>query len=108
MTLIERCSPYVTTGKCVYIFSVPNGHFKVGIARDPEQRRADLQVGCPELITFVGATLIGEYGHDPAAVERRVHELLALYKTSGEWFLVSERTLMDAWALALRRPADLD
>ena len=103
--------PVTTFGQSVYVLSVPSGYFKIGIAKDPEGRRRDLQCGNPEPITLVGASqypwLSDDGGVDPRLMERRLHELLMEYRASGEWFKAPEERLYRAWKLAwmeLRHP----
>ena len=103
--------PVTTFGQNVYVLSVPSGYFKVGIAKDPEARRRDLQCGNPEPIRLEGYTdypwLLGDDGVDPRQMERRVHALLAEYRVSGEWFKAPFERLYWAWKLAwmeLRHP----
>lgn len=55
--------------------------YKIGFtASDPLKRMADLQVGCPFKLELLGA-IEGTW-----AQEQSLHELLANFKTIGEWF----------------------
>ena len=96
-----------TSGGCVYVFSVPSGHHKIGVAHDPERRRRRLQTGNHEPITFVGASV--PFGADDRLqvcayeFERLVHQMLAGFQRRGEWFLVPLDQIIEVWRLAYAR-----
>lgn len=56
--------------------------FKIGIASDPNDRLARMQVGSPLRLDMVRVA----YRSDARDVERRLHEQLDEYRTHGEWF----------------------
>lgn len=56
------------------------GPIKIGVARDPQKRLADLQVGCPYELFLVAA------GDLPDSAEREFHRQLWDYSVRGEWF----------------------
>jgi hypothetical protein len=86
-----------TKGQSVYLLSTPSGFWKVGVARDPEARRRELQCGCPEPIALVGSTGQHEDGADARSFERLVHEALAPWRSRGEWFRAPEAVVYRAW-----------
>lgn len=92
--------PVDTRGRHVYVLTTPSGYVKVGIARDPEARRANLQCGNAEPIMLFGASQVHEDGIDPQIMERRVHELLGAYRAIGEWFKAPMPVIMRAWKQA--------
>lgn len=92
---------YRTCGQCVYLMRVDSGYWKIGIARDPEQRRRELQTGNPEKIAFQGGTLAAPEGIDARALEGRLHAELWPYRVNGEWFKASEAEIMAVWTRVL-------
>jgi hypothetical protein len=99
----------ITRGQAVYVLSTPSGFYKVGIAKNTRQRRAELQCGCPEPIAFELDTCIRDDGVDPRDFERLMHEALAPWRTSGEWFKpphprIIARVMKETW-VRLRCPA---
>ncbi|KKK73124.1 hypothetical protein LCGC14_2896960, partial [marine sediment metagenome] len=92
--------PRYTKDQCVYLFTTPNGYCKVGIAKDPEKRVRELQCGCPETISFHGATLLRADGMDPREMERVVHSVLRPYRSSGEWFKITVADAIRAFGTA--------
>jgi hypothetical protein len=71
-------------GRSLYIMQMGGtGAFKIGRSGDPENRRKQLQTGCPHSIRLL--LVIPDMGHR----EREVHRRMARHKTrsySGEWF----------------------
>lgn len=92
--------PIETREQAVYLLSVPSGHYKIGRAKSPEDRIRLLQCGNPERITLEGSSQISAGGLDAAEMERRVHQLLRDYRTSGEWFKASTDLIYGAWKYA--------
>lgn len=96
-----------TVGQSVYVMTTPSGYTKIGIAKDPADRKSVLQTGCPEPIEIVGATTIADGGVCPRKMERGLHEILKPYHSHGEWFVVPHEKLHSAWKLVwteLKRP----
>ena len=59
---------------------------KIGIARNPESRLGNMQVGCP-----LGMKLIAKYPSPNAKRdERRLHDLLVKFSVRGEWFKIPD------------------
>ena len=107
-------SPYIfgvtnalrmTKGQSVYVMSTTGGHYKVGIAKNPYQRQRELQTGCPLPITIEGVTAISDHGVDAARMEAKMHELLADFRGSGEWFNAPPEVIGRAWKEAWVRLA---
>lgn len=77
------------TGGFVYVLADQSGRHKIGSAIDPISRRATLQTGHPETLSFafIGVAPEGAY----TAIERAAHDLLDARRLSGggsEWFAV--------------------
>jgi hypothetical protein len=87
----------ITRGRSLYFLEVPSGHYKVGVSEDPPARKRQLQCGCPEPITLACWTNIRDDGVDPAAFERLLHDVLAPWHASGEWFKVPTAVLARAY-----------
>ena len=67
----------------LFIYLLKCGKFyKVGIATDPDSRRAACQTGCPHEIRLVASWK----STDAYKEERQIHELLKPYHHRGEWF----------------------
>jgi hypothetical protein len=76
------------TGGFVYVLADQSGRHKIGSAIDPIARRAALQTGHPEVLSFVyiGVAPEGVY----TAIERAAHSLLEGRRITagGSWFSV--------------------
>jgi hypothetical protein len=74
---------------CIYAAFSPisddETYIKIGISTDPLQR------GSPTPIKVVLWAYVGKKTH-VYAIERRVHRLLADYRTRGEWFAMDLRS----------------
>ncbi len=70
----------------------PLGPTKIGITVTDRSRMKSLQTGNPRPLT-PGMILPCKHARN---IERRVHELLAPYRLSGEWFDVSPRRAEEA------------
>lgn len=68
-----------------FIRACRSGLVKIGCASNPVARLKELQTGSPEKLELVG--VIPDAGQ---AGERELHELLAPYRSHGEWFKPSE------------------
>jgi len=62
-----------------------DGAIKIGRARNPAGRRADLQTGTPERLVVLGSFTGGEF------VEAQLHAEFAEDRISGEWFRPTDR-----------------
>ncbi len=75
----------------LFIYLLKCGKFyKVGIATDPDARRAQCQTGNPHEIRLIASWK----SPDAYAEERSIHELLRPYHHRGEWFKLP-RELVD-------------
>ena len=77
------------TGGFVYVLADQSGRHKIGSAIDPMARRATLQTGHPEVLSFayIGVAPEGVY----TAIERAAHSLLEGRRISAggsDWFSV--------------------
>lgn len=69
------------TRRYVYVVRIgTRGHFKFGIANDPQRRLIALQTACPYQLQLAHQEP-GDFG-----LEQRLHTALADYRTHGEWF----------------------
>lgn len=69
----------------IYVMSVPSGHLKIGIAKDPTVRLRSFQTGNPQPIKLEAWF---EYpGIHPFDFEQEMHRQLRLFHAHGEWFL---------------------
>jgi hypothetical protein len=88
----------MTRGQIVYVISAPGGFYKVGITKnDVNTRLQTLQTGSPQRLTPEAITAVSPIGVDAAEMERGMHDLLAAYRTSGEWFQAPPAVIGRAW-----------
>lgn len=74
---------------------------KIGIAKNPWSRVADLQVGCPYALKVVAAIEFARR-REALAIERATHALLSQEQARGEWFGVTPRSAEKAiWHVLL-------
>jgi Meiotically up-regulated gene 113 len=66
-----------------FVQAVEGGPIKIGVARDPLTRLADLQVGSPYKLRLYGLRRGG------VAEERRLHKRFRADRLQGEWFKAS-------------------
>lgn len=87
----------------VYCFQCADiGAVKIGIAADPLTRIAEIQTGCPYLVTvgWVSSPLKRDMAF---AVEQSIHGQLDKKRLMGEWFSATVSTARAAFLLAGRR-----
>ncbi len=73
------------TGSFVYVIEGQAGHHKIGVSRDPIQRKADLQTGSPVPLRFAYIGVTPGTGYN---IEDAAHALLDAHREEGEWFSV--------------------
>ena len=73
------------TGSFVYVIEGHAGHHKIGVSRDPIQRKAELQTGSPFPLRFAYIGVTPGTGYE---IEGHAHQLLDAHRKEGEWFLV--------------------
>lgn len=83
----------------VYVIGPKSGPQKIGIARDTEKRRGDLQIGYPHRLVVAFATP----HEDARAVELFAHSILAERRLNGEWFDVEPEAAIAAIRDAVSR-----
>lgn len=69
----------------IYIMSAGNT-VKIGVSKNVEKRKKQLQTGCPEIITI-------EYQRERAdayKLEKKLHRDLCEYRTQGEWYILPD------------------
>jgi hypothetical protein len=64
-------------------------YFKVGVANDPNKRLINLQCGNPYPISLLASW----YSYTALVDEGRLHDALAMYHKSGEWFKLPEEVV---------------
>jgi len=64
-------------GWTYFIRSGEHGAIKIGKARDPRERLADLQTAHPEELRLLAVTL---------ETEERMHDMFSAWRIRGEWF----------------------
>lgn len=69
---------------CVYLMTTEQW-VKIGVARDPDFRRRQLQSSCPYEIRLVEARAF-RTEDEARTIERAMHRLLADFRGHGEWF----------------------
>ncbi|HXA85758.1 MAG TPA: GIY-YIG nuclease family protein [Candidatus Dormibacteraeota bacterium] len=83
------------SGQRLYVIAAsPEGPCKIGIAKDAEARRRDLQTGHPEALSLHFTAQCPAAAHQ----ERQMHKYLAPKRLNGEWFAVSVTEAADALA----------
>lgn len=94
--------PVETREQHVYIMSVPSGHFKVGIAKNPASRRALLQCGNPEQISIVGSSQVSPSGVCARKFEQIIHDTLRPWRSrnGGEWYETDHIQIYTAYKFA--------
>lgn len=74
----------------VYVVSEgANGPVKVGVAKRPRQRLAELQIGNPRKLKLAGSWL-AETRSRAIGVEFEVHAEMKRYRLRGEWLDIDE------------------
>jgi hypothetical protein len=63
---------------------------KIGKAKDPTERLADMQTGCPYDLVLIGVIKCRSDMH-ARGVEQRFHHLFRFSRVRGEWFRYSHR-----------------
>lgn len=82
----------------VYVMAIGDGPHKIGIARNVEARRRELQTAAPTQIEVVYAQSMDRaQAYD---VEQSAHRMLRDSRMNGEWFDVTARQAVSAVALA--------
>jgi gamma-glutamyl:cysteine ligase YbdK (ATP-grasp superfamily) len=64
----------------VYFIRASSGHIKIGIASNPKERLALLQIANPLPLELMGTVPGG------VKLERELHSEFAAHRVSGEWF----------------------
>lgn len=83
----------------VYVIGAEDGPQKIGVANDPQSRRAMLQTGNPSLLGVAAAVPVAR--RHALAVEKQAHRILKSKRIRGEWFNVSPEEAADAIRLAV-------
>ena len=79
----------------VYAMKSADGPIKIGVSRNPDQRREELQREFAASITVVGSAIV--YNRRLAfRAEKIAHRILAAVRIKGEWFDVTKEEAIDA------------
>ena len=70
--------------------SLDNGYIKIGRASNLFNRVQTLRTGCPFPIKYIGYINVGSLSRG-RAIERTLHRVFSVRRTSGEWFAVDFR-----------------
>lgn len=98
---IEAVSP-LRTAKKGFVYAISSGeHVKIGLAANVKRRILGLQTSCPTALSVINAW---EH-HDAERMERLLHRKYRKFRTSGEWFRLSEELIEGLRAAS--RPEDL-
>ena len=68
----------------------PEWMMKVGKAKDPARRLAELQIGSPARLTMLAVVRCKSDKH-AEGTEKRCHKIFARERSHGEWFRYSRR-----------------
>lgn len=71
-----------------FIRATESNRVKIGVATNPLQRLADLQVGSPEILELIGTVPGGR------KLEERLHRALESDRVHGEWFELTDRVIL--------------
>lgn len=75
----------------LYVLMSANGLFKIGKARQPKGRIAQIQTASPVRISPV---FVVEYDERDTDLEKQYHERFAEKRVRGEWFALSKDDLL--------------
>lgn len=75
--------------QCVYIIENELGFVKIGIAKDPEARLREIQIGTPFRVWVRDSRRVP----DARRIERFLHDRFKKYHIRGEWFDIPEDEL---------------
>lgn len=76
--------------KHIYLISDGQGHFKIGIADDPQQRRIELQSGNPHPLEII----YSHFCNNTSVIERQLHEQYKTKRMTGEWFALDQADVL--------------
>jgi hypothetical protein len=80
----------------IYVLKGGDGYYKIGRARDPEDRARMLGILMPWPVELLMAIPAENYRWS----ERRLHEWFAEKRTHGEWFKLDRSDIEMLWYLA--------
>lgn len=75
----------IIKGGYVYFISDNLGHIKIGIAKDPSERKKDLQTANPMKLQIIFLMHVNDYNH-ARILEKELHEKFKKDRLQGEWF----------------------
>jgi hypothetical protein len=87
-----------TAPQYVYFAQVDGGPIKIGVARNPIRRLAQMRTGNPAPIRLLGVI------RGNTQTELEIHNLFAAENVAGEWFEPSRRLLAFIEATTKRQP----
>lgn len=86
----------------LYLIKTQEIYHKIGMARVPSQRRAELQTGCPTPLEIIRTWAIN--ADVASAAESAIHDRLRLHHMLGEWFSVDTETAIEAIESVVWKP----
>lgn len=80
----------------IYVIEHPNGFWKIGRAKNPDQRLKEIQCHSPYELE-VRTTVTEHNDHSRRSVESLLHQYFSRYQIRGEWFCLppDELTCLD-------------
>ena len=91
----ERARRPPDTGSGLYAISAEGQFIKFGIAKNPDKRLDQLQVGSPFELKLIAHVLTPDAA-TAVGLEKLVHAALGRFHARGEWFFSCPRTLAAA------------
>jgi DNA segregation ATPase FtsK/SpoIIIE-like protein len=83
----------------VYLIGVGSGYIKIGVAKDVETRKRELQTGNHEELSIIHTVSCPDET-TAYALELQVHTYLRAYRVRGEWFDVTPQQVLEAIDMA--------
>lgn len=83
----------------VYVISCEGYPVKIGIAKSPELRLRELQVGCPYRLHLYFSI---EVEGDARKIEKHCHNQLSRFRLEGEWFEITVEEAIEAVQFVVR------
>ena len=72
--------------QAVYVIASESGPLKIGVSKNPESRKRNLQVGHPHDLEL----LVHNFECQANSLERNLHQIYSDHRLNGEWFKLPE------------------
>jgi predicted GIY-YIG superfamily endonuclease len=94
--------------RTVYIYFIQSGYgaIKVGMAKNPEKRLANMQTSIPKSLRLLAAIPLPDR-KSARALERELHDLFKDERIRGEWFnrrIVKKGKMKEVFGGTLKQP----